>query len=354
MKIVITGLNASGKTSLFSACTGTEIKEGTGGKSQVGVVNVPDERLDKLSAMFNPKKTVFANIDFVDSIPIDTQVKQERIALFDTLRTADDLVAVIGAYRCASEEEVIEELDKLRLEIIINDLDMAVKRAERLEKDIRISKNKTEKQKELDLVLKIQPVLEAGRFLYGLDFDKDELAIMNNFALLSRKPFVYVINISDSMTTADASSLLEKIKSHLSEQKDPSPVIMLNASIEAEIAVMAPEERGIFLAEYGISECGRDRVIRAAYSRLNLITFFTVGEDECRSWKIPLRSTAVEAAGTIHSDLARGFIRAYVIETDTLLELGGMNEAKKAGKLRLEGKTYEVKDGDIMHVMFNV
>ncbi len=353
MKIVITGLGASGKSSLFSACTGTEMKDSTS-KTMMGVVNVPDSRLDKLSAMFNPKKTVFTNIDFVDAAALDTQAKQDRIQLFDTLRTADALVCVVGAYRQGSAAETVAELDKLRLEILINDLDMAMKRAERLEKDIKIAKNKAEKAKELELVTRIQPVLEAGKFLYKMDFDKDELAILNNFSLLSRKPCIYVINIADSLSVAELSDMEAKVKQHLEANSDPSPVILLNASLEAEIAVMDEQERAVFLQEYGIEECGRDRLIKAAYGRLNLVTFFTVGEDECRSWKIASPATAVDAAGAIHSDLARGFIRAEVVESSVLLELGSMQEAKKAGKLRLEGKTYEVKDGDIVHIMFNV
>ena len=354
MKIAITGLSACGKSSLFSACTGTEIKESAQVRSHIGVVNVPDERLNRLSALFNPKKTVFTTIDFVDTLPMDTQAKQERVALFDTLRTADALVCVIGAYKCDNNEQIMNELDKLRLEILINDLDMAVKRAERLEKEIKISKNKAEKQKEVDLVQKIQPHLESGKFLYGMQFDKDELSIMNNFALLSRKPCIYVINISDNTSKETLKTLQSNIESFLAKQSDPSPVITLNAAIEAEIAIMDEQEKALFLSEYGIEECGRDRVIKAAYSRLNLITFFTVGEDECRSWKIPSESTAVDAAGAIHSDLARGFIRAEVMESSMLLELGSINEVKKAGKARLEGKTYLVKDGDIVHIMFNI
>jgi len=352
MKITITGLSSSGKSSLFSACTGMELKDSS--KSVQGIVSVPDERLNKLSAIFNPKKTVFAAIDFIDTAAINTQVKQDRISLFDTLRVSDALVCVIGAYRHTDIKSIVDEFEKLRLEIIINDLDMAVKRSERLEKDIKISKNKSEKQKELDLVQKIQPILEAGKFLYGTDFDKDELVIMNNFALLSRKPCIYVLNINDSASLDFISELETQIKEKLNLNSDPSPVIVLNASLEAEIAVMGTEEKAIFLSEYGIDICGRDKVIKASYDRLNLVTFFTVGEDECRSWKISSPAAAVDAAGVIHSDLARGFIRAEVVEYDVLLALGSMQEAKKAGKLRLEGKTYMVKDGDIVHIMFNI
>lgn len=353
MKIAIAGTGASGKTTLFSSFTGTAPASGQG-KSVMGVVNVPDLRLERLSSMFNPRKTVYATVDFVDTAPLDSQNKQEIIPLFDTLKTSDALVCVVGVYRCLTAEEALEEFKKVRLDILINDLDMAVKRAERLEKEIKIAKNKAEKQKELELIGKIQPLLERETFLYGIEFDEEEKAVLHNFGLLSVKPCVYVLNRGDAFTEAQMELLETSVKNLLSQAGDPSPVISLNAGIESEIALMDEEEKTEFLAEYGIEEFGRDRVIRAAFERLSLITFFTVGEDECRAWKVREHATAVDAAGVIHSDLARGFIRAEVIDYGTLLELGSLQEAKKAGKLRLEGKTYRVRDGDILHVMFNV
>lgn len=352
MKIVITGFGGSGKTSLFAACTGKGMDEAS--RQSIGVVKVPDERLDRLSRLFNPKKTVFTTIDFVDSPPLDARSKSERTSLFETLRNGDALVCVLSAFQAPSDDDVLDELGKIRLDILINDLDMAVKRAEKLEKEIKISKNKAEKQKELDLVKRIQPLLENEQFLYSLEFDKDELAILNNFGLLSRKPCVYVVNCSEDMDPERAALLERRIRERLDSVSDPSPVISLNASIEAEIASMDPSDREGFLKEYGIEECGRDKLIRAVYERVRYITFFTVGEDECRSWKIPEGSCAVDAAGAIHSDLARGFIRAEVVASDDLLRLGSMQEAKKEGVLRLEGKTYPVKDGDIVHIMFNI
>ena len=350
MKISITGFGGSGKTSLFAACTGKTMEDAL--RQSVGVVSVPDVRLNKLSALFNPKKTVFTAIDFLDTHAMDSHVKQEKISLFETLRSSDCLVCVISAFRLMSDEELIDELNRLRLDIVINDLDMAMKRRERLEKEIKICKDKADKQKELDLINKIQPVLEQEKFLYSIEFSKDELAIMSNSGFLSRKPCVYVVNYSED--TKDPKSLEEKVKKQLEILGDPSPVISLNASVESEIAVMEPEDRDEFLKEYGIDECGKDKLIRAVYQRINYITFFTVGEDECRSWKIPVGSTAVDAARAIHTDLARGFIRAEVVETEDILRLKSMHEAKKQGLVRLEGKTYLVKDGDIINIMFNI
>jgi len=160
--------------------------------------------------------------------------------------------------------------------------------------------------------------------------------------------------VDESMGKDALDALVKEAKKSLEATGDRSPLFSLNARLESEIALMEPEESAAFMKEFGIEEAGRDRVIRTAYELINLLTFFTVGEDECRSWSIPRGASALEAAGAIHSDLARGFIRAEVIEGDLLLQLGSMQEAKKAGRLRLEGKTYTVKDGDIVHIMFNV
>lgn len=352
MKIVISGFEGSGRTSLFSACIGKSSEQAK--KQSVGVVSVPDERLNKLSALFNPKKTTFTTVDFVDSLPLNVHGKSDKIALLDALRNADAIVFVISAFKYSDADEVLAETNRLRLEILINDLDMAVKRGERLEREIKVSKDKRDKQKEFDLIKKIQPVLEEEKFLYSIEFDKEESLILNNFALLSRKPCVYALNYSESLPSGELMELERKLREKLALVSDPSPIISLNASIEADIAAMEPEERGEFLAEYGIKECGKDKLIKAVYERLNYITFFTVGEDECRSWKIPSGSSAVDAAGAIHSDLARGFIRAEVIASEDLLRVKTMQEAKKEGLLRLEGKTYQVRDGDIVHIMFNI
>ena len=355
MNIGIIGTSASGKSTLFSAFTGTELKSsGTPAKGTIGVVNVPDRRLDRLSALFKPKKTVFATVNFKDTIAIETQAKQDRVALFDSIKTCDALVVVIGAYRTASKEEALKELSKIRFDLIINDLDFVTTRIERLEKETRVVKDKALREKEMELLKRVQPLLEKEQFLQGIALDRQEEELMDNVKLLTLKPACYVINVPESMDRAAADALVADAEKMFRSTGDRSPVFSLNAQLESEIALMPAEESLSFMKEFGIEEAGRDRVIRTAYEMLQLMTFFTVGEDECRSWSIPRGASAVDAAGAIHSDLARGFIRAEVIEQDVLLELGSMNEAKKAGKLRLEGKTYAVKDGDIVHIMFNV
>ncbi|MDQ7824981.1 MAG: DUF933 domain-containing protein [Candidatus Eremiobacteraeota bacterium] len=354
MNIVLVGLSASGKSTLFTSFTGTVAPEGGHHRGAVGVVNVPDRRLDALSEVCRPEKTVYANVNFIDSAPLETPVKQDRIALFDTMKTASAMVCVLGAYRTSSAGELVSELKKVRLELLISDLDLIAKRKERLEREIQISAQKAQKQKEMDMLERIEPLLEAEKFLYGMTFDREEEAHLNNFSLLSLKPFCYVINCHENTTPSAVKALEEEVKGHLATWDDPSPVIALNGQLESEIALMEPGDREKYLQEFGIAEHGRYRVIRAAYERLSLITFFTIGEDECRAWKVRRGGTALDAAGTIHSDLARGFIRAEVIEHDQFLHFGSLQEARKAGKLRLEGKTYEVRDGEIVHIMFNV
>ena len=285
MNIGIVGLTSSGKSTLFSAFTGTEAKPGKD-KFNIGIVNVPDNRLEEMSKMYKPKKTVYTNVSFIDTIPIDTPVKQEKIMIFDTLKTAESIVFVIGAYKHSSKEDVAKEIGKLRLDMIISDLDLVVKRSERLQKEMRSTQEKTLKEKEIALLEKLQPVLENERFLYGMEFDKQEQAIMTQFNLLTMKPVCYVINHSESQDRETVAEMVKSAEETLRSTDDKSQVMSINAQLESEISMMSPEDIQNFLKEYGIKELGRDRVIKTAYSLLNLITFFTVGEDECRSWKI--------------------------------------------------------------------
>jgi GTP-binding protein YchF len=351
MNIGITGLTSAGKSILFSSFTGTggELNNVT-----TGIVKVPDERLDRLSALFNPKKHTNTTVKFEDCPAMDTPVKQDKIKLYDTLKTMDALVAVIGAYQRISPEEAVKEFKQYRFELMMNDLDFVVKRIERLEKEIlKIAKNRAEREKELTLMQKLQPILEGEKTLQGLAFDDIEKEILGNANLITMKPVCYVFNISEDTDEAYKTAIAEQAAQIISEAGENSPVFVINASLEAELAGMEPEDMVEFMQEYGIKESGRERVIKAVYNMLDLITFFTVGEDECRGWTLRKGSTALDAAGAIHSDLARGFIRAEIIEQDVLLELKSMSAAKKAGRLRLEGRNYIVKDGDIAHIMFN-
>lgn len=349
MNIGIIGLSGSGKTALFSSLIGDA------GAGRTGVVKVPDNRLDLFSGMYKPKKTVNATIVFEDCFPLDTPVKQDRVKLYEALRKKDALVAVIGLHRCVSAEDAVKEFKQVRFELIMNDLDFVTKRIERIEQEIRVvAKDRQEKEKNLTLMKRLQPILEEEKMLRGLEFDESETEMMNNANLLTVKSMAYLINYPEGYDNSEMASLKNRFESILKETGEDSPILDVNALLESEISSMPDEDALEFMKEYGIKETGKDRIIREAYRLADLITFFTVGEDECRSWPLKDGGTALDSAGVIHTDLARGFIRAEVVAGKDLLELGSLNEARKVGKLRLEGKTYRVKDGDVVHIMFNV
>lgn len=354
MNIGIIGLTAAGKTTLFASFTAkSDGREGA--KGTMGIVPIPDERVEKLSALYKPKKTVYGTVNFEDCPALDTQSKQDRIRLLDRMKVMDAFIVVSGAYRDQGAGETADEAMKARFEVVITDLDFVTKRIERLERDMQLSpKNRDVKEKEMALLQRLVATLEGERLVSSLEFNDMEQGFLSSYGLLTMKPACFVVNVSESIDGATSTAMREQLEGRLREKGDGSPVLVINALLEAEIASLDGDEAGLFMQEYGISEPGRDRVITTAYNLLSLITFYTVGDDECRAWTIPRGGSALDAAGAIHSDLAKGFIRAEVVENDTLLALGSLGEARKAGKLRLEGKTYTVRDGEIVHVMFNV
>lgn len=352
MNIGITGLTASGKSTLFAAFT-RKAGSAAATKGTLGMVGVPDRRLDELSRLFHPRKTVPALVNFEDCPALDTTVRQDRIRLLERLRVMDAFIFVVGAFRLAGAPEVVQDALKTRFELLITDLDFVTKRIERLESEIPRAavKERPEKEAEMALLRRMAAHLEGEKLLSGLELNPQEQRFITNYGMLTTRPACYVLNVAEADGGGVAASGLEE---KLRELGDFSPVLVLQGSLEAEIASLDPAEAVEYLKDFGIERPGRERVIEAAYKLLDLITFFTVGEDECRAWNLPRGGNALAAAGAIHSDLARGFIRAEVIEWDTLLALGSLAEGRKAGKLRLEGKTYLVKEGEIVHIMFNV
>lgn len=354
MNIGLTGFRSSGKTTVFSSFLGIEPSE-SAGKTSAGVLKIPDNRLDKLGELFNPKKVTHACVNLEECPSLDSQVKQERIKLWDALKRKDAVILVAGGFKETNEEGVLNKIKQLRFEMIMSDLDIVTKRIERLDQDMKKNaKERMTKKKEMAVMKKLQPILEGEGMLRGQELDDSDLRVIHNAGLISLKPMMYLINISEDMGEDRIKELLKQTKDMLAALKDDSPVFAVNAPLELELSLMDPEEAGEFMNEYGIETSGRDKAIQTAYSLLNLITFYTVGEDECRSWNIPQGGTALDAAAAIHTDLAKGFIRAEVIDYNDMLETGTLNNARKAGKLRLEGKTYHVKDGEIVHIMFNI
>lgn len=340
----ILGLPRSGKTTLFEILMqgAGSAAASAGAREAIGMVRVPDERIDRLSAHYRPKKTTHAVIQFVESAAAGKSAAGPRKTdAFASVRNCDALVIVVRAFEEPGGPAPDPERDRADLEadLVLNDLGILESRIERLEKELRIGKK--EGEREHKLMRRCHERLESGEPMRAITFDAEETKLLRGFQLLSRKPLLVVYN-QDERPRATP--------------RDPGPEAMavaLRAHIEREILNLPPEERPAFRAEMGIEEDGLSLLIRACYRLLGLISFFTVGPDEVRAWTLRDGQTAVDAAGEIHSDLARGFIRAETILWDKLLEAGSQAKARDMGWLRLEGKEYTVRDGECIEIRFN-
>lgn len=340
----ILGLPRSGKTTLFEILMqgAGSTAAAAGGRDAVGMVRVPDARVDRLSAHYQPKKTTHAVIQFVDSAAAGAARPARKSDPFASVRNCDALMAVLRDFAdpaAASAADPERDRKALEADLIVNDLLIAENRIEKLEKEIRIGKK--EGERELKLLRRCHERLESGEPMRGLALDAEEGRLLKGFQLLSRKPLLVVYNQDEHSRRSPA---------------DPGPgamAVALRAHIEREIVSLPPEERAAFRAEMGIEEDGLSLLIRACYRLLGLISFFTVGPDEVRAWTLRDGECAVDAAGEIHSDLARGFIRAETIAWDRLLEAGSEAKAREKGWLRLEGRDYVVRDGECMEIRFN-
>lgn len=359
LRAALIGFGQTGKTTLFQLMTSArEAARAAHGKGEatIGISKVPDARLDRLTAMYNPRKRVPATIEFSDlATPVRAGSAQ---ALVDVAayKNADALVHVLRAFTDPAVPHPSGSVDPARDaqamedELILADLGVAERRLERLEKDLKKGKS-ADLERERDVVTLCRTTLEDGRPLRSLDLQGDDLKRLRGFQFLSAKPLLIVLNLDeqslaggDSMQAAEAAGL----KPFLS--RAATAAVAVCAKIELEIAQLEPADAAAFLTDLGLKESGLDRVIRASYELLGYISFFTVGEDECRAWTIEDGTRAVNAAGVIHTDLEHHFIRAEVIRWDHLLEAGSEANARARGTLRLEGKDYVVKDGDVMHI----
>ncbi len=346
MKLALVGLLGSGKTTLFNVLTGANVPVAQFDvKPNLSEIRVPDDRLDKLSAIFKPKKTTPAMVRITD-LPgiLPGETTAERLAL---VREADALVHVVRAFDSATYPHPLSRIDPaadrvlLDLEMASADQAIVEKRAEKL----RHSKGKTrftpENAAELDAIEAVLAPLIAKKSLAGVELPDAAWAQLRSFALLMKKPQLIAVNLDERAL----------------EQRffpgDPA-VLHLPAKLEADLLTLDVAERAMFMEEMGLKAYTRDELIRRAYDLLGLHVFFTVGEDECRAWTIPKGADAVEAAACIHTDLARGFIRAEVVSYADFSRLGSMAKAREAGRFRLEGKEYVVQDGDIVHVRSGV
>ena len=355
MQLGILGLPKSGKTTLFNTLTASQQatdKFAASAQTNMGTATVRDVRLEQLRDLFNPKRYVPATVQYVDIPGMKRGESAESLDLAK-LKTVDALVHVVRAFE---DPEILHpegSLDPARdvamldLELILADHDIVERRLDRLEKAVKRGLNPEEQREKALLGDVILPALEAETPLREIALEPDDERRLRGFQLLSAKPMLIVVNVGEDRAGADVADLGITLRPAVSG-------VVVSAPIEQEISALAPEEQKEFLADLGLSEPSLDRVNRASYELLGLIAFFTVGEDEVRAWTIRRGTKAREAAGTIHSDIERGFIRAEIVHWDDLVRLKTMAACSKAGLTRLEGKEYEVKDGDVAHFRFNV
>jgi GTP-binding protein YchF len=361
MQVAIVGLPGSGKTTVFTALGGRPSEHGhAAGRAapNIGVVTVPDERVDALASVFNPKKSVYADVTYVDlAIPAGaTKAGTVDPDLLGRIRTSDALLHVARAFDNPAAERPADpwrDVEELDLEYVVADLDVMTRRLEKLGTSGRhgTAAEREQNAREEELLSRLAPTLEDGRPLRELDWTDDDERLARGYRFLSQKPQLVVLNVGEDRLPEAAALEAEAQAAHGRRGRD---VIVLAGGIEAEIAALPPDEAQPFLDDLGIAEASRGRVIARTYALLGLFSFLTAGPDECRAWTIPEGATALDAAGTIHSDLARGFIRAEVVDWKDLVESGSMAEARKRGIVRSEGKAYQVRDGDVIEVLFNV
>jgi GTP-binding protein YchF len=344
VKIGLVGLPGGGKTSVFGALTGLAVETGYGGKGGVklGAVKVPDARVDALARLYEPKKTTYAEITFSD-LPGGHEDKLDRKAL-NAMRDVDALCQVLRGFENAAGDaaDPLRELSDLETETILADLELIERRVERLRKD-------RSSPRELELLERIQSHLEGERALRSMTLGEEELAMISGYSLLTLKPLLLVYNVAEEAVAEPAPEALAKATSERG-----LGLVVLSAQVEMEIAQLSAEEQPDFLESLGLQEPASHRFVRAAFELIDLVSMLTVGPDECRAWPVPRGIVAPRAAGKIHSDIERGFIRAEVTPWQDLVELGSEAKCREAGKLRVEGKDYVVQDGDVVHFRFNV
>jgi hypothetical protein len=357
MKTGIIGLPQVGKTSLFKILTKAKLEErghANPREAHLGMARVPDDRLDKLAALYAPRKTTFATMEYADVAAIGQEALKET-AFLTSLRTVDALIHVLRAFEDDSIPHVgpidpLRDIKSVEFDLMVSDLTQIEKRLERLEKDLR-KMHTDELAREHALLLRSKAALEMEQPLRELEMTAEEKKLIKGFTFLSQKPILYVLNIGESSTLgADLETAVSRYTLEEVANRPNAGATAICGKVEAELAEMDDAEAADFLQSYGLTDSGLVRLIRKSYQLLGLISFFTAGEDECRAWTVPAGSKAPQAAGAIHSDLEHHFIRAETIRWDKLLEAGSEAAARAKGTLRLEGKEYIVQDGDVLNI----
>jgi GTP-binding protein YchF len=351
MKVGLVGFAGSGKTTIFNTLTGLEAEVGGYGakdKANIGVIKVPDERIDKLAELFNPKKKTYAEISFVDAAGSQSEERSESgldAKIVQHIREVEALVHVIRAFdnpMLTQSIDPVRDINSFDTELLLTDLVQIENRIARLKKE-------KDADRERDLFERLKTALEEEKLLRDIELAPEELQLIAGFRFLSLKPVLLLLNVDEAQASSEPPA---EVKA-LAEAKNLK-LIQMAGKAEMEIAQLDLEEQQVFLSDLGINEPARDRFIHAAYSLLDLISFLTAGEDECRAWTIRRGTNAQKAAGKIHSDIERGFIRAEVVRIEDLLEFKSEAKCREHGKLKLEGKEYIVQDGDVIHYRFNV
>ncbi|MFO0753434.1 MAG: redox-regulated ATPase YchF [Thermodesulfovibrionales bacterium] len=365
MKLAIIGLSNSGKTTVFNALTGqnleTTLYPTVSGEPNYGTVKVPDERIDRLAEVFKPKKITYATVEYIDYVGLTKGDMTQNRRVFDLIKDVDAIVHVVRDFsndavaHPLNEVNPLRDIETLEMELVFGDLEFVEKRLERIEEAAKKGKKPNEAEKKL--LLKCREILEKEIPLRNAGFSEEEEKLMRPLQFISTKPEVIVLNTGEEDLNAERSASLQQAVEKYVDEKgigETTKVVTLCGKIEMEIAQLNAEEARVFLDDLGIGEPALNKLIHLSYRLLGLVSFLTSGEDEVRAWTITRGMTAQKAAGKIHSDIERGFIRAEVVHYDDFISSGGMSAARDKGLFRLEGKTYEVKDGDIINFRFNV